>query len=134
MSMILNFIGRFLIALLFIGGAVQKVMDPTQATEMVTGLGLPAWLVWAAAGFNAVAAVALITGPGVRFWALALAVYCLCTSYFHWDLREDPWQLTIMVKNWAIAGGLLILASQGPGATLGTGRRAASSGFQPDKK
>jgi len=30
-------------------------------------------------------------------------------------LRADPWQVTIMVKNWAIAGGLLILAAAGPG-------------------
>ena len=44
-----------------------------------------------------------------------LAAYCLFTSYFHWQLRADPWQVTIMVKNWAVAGGLLILAAQGPG-------------------
>ena len=59
-------------------------------------------------------------GLGVDFdltvaWALVLALYCIGTSWFHWQLRADPWQVTIVVKNWAIAGGLLILAAQGPG-------------------
>jgi putative oxidoreductase len=33
------------------------------------------------------------------------------TSWFHL-LPDDPWQMSIFVKNRAIAGGLLVLASQ----------------------
>ena len=33
----------------------------------------------------------------------------MVTSVFHY-LPDDPWQVTIFVKNWAIAGGLLVLA------------------------
>jgi putative oxidoreductase len=65
----------------------------------------------------------LIFGPGVAVWAAVMAFYCLFTSYFHWQLRADPWQVTILVKNWAIAGGLLILAAQGPGRLVFFGRR-----------
>ncbi|MAM63576.1 DoxX family protein [Maritimibacter sp. UBA3975] len=134
MSDLLNLIGRLLIALLFFGGAIQKIGDPAPVVEMITGIGLPGWLIWPVAAFNLVASVALITGPGIRFWALALAGYCIFTSYFHFQLRADPWQVTIMVKNWAIAGGLLILAAQGPGETGLGRRRAAKTGFQPDQK
>jgi putative oxidoreductase len=134
MSDVLNLIGRFLIALLFFGGAIQKIGDPDPVLGMITGIGLPEWLIWPVTAFNLIAAVALVTGPGIRFWALALAGYCIFTSYFHYQLRADPWQVTIMVKNWAIAGGLLILAAQGPGQ-VGTGRkRAAKTGFRPDLK
>ncbi|OOY15740.1 DoxX family protein [Thioclava sp. DLFJ4-1] len=115
MSDALNLIGRILIALLFFGGAVQKVTDPQMVEEMIGWLGLPGWLVWPVALFNLIAALGLIFGPKVRAWALILAAYCIFTSWFHWQLRADPWQVTIFVKNWAIAGGLLILAAQGPG-------------------
>lgn len=115
MSDLLNLTGRLLIALLFLGGAVQKFMDPTAVQQMIARIGLPDWMVWPIAAFNLLAAICLVTGPKVRSWALVLAAYCLFTSWFHWQLRADPWQVTIMVKNWAIAGGLLILAAQGPG-------------------
>jgi putative oxidoreductase len=111
----LNLAGRVLIALLFLGGAVQKLGDPAPVRQMIAGLGLPGGLVWAVAAFNLLAAFGLVLGPGVRGWALVLAAYCLFTSYFHWQLRADPWQVTIMVKNWSTAGGLLILAAAGPG-------------------
>lgn len=111
----LNLAGRVLIALLFLGGAVQKVTDPAPVEAMIAGIGLPASLIWPVAAFDLVAAVLLVTGPRVRAVALVLAVYCLFTSLFHWQLRADPWQVTIVVKNWAIAGGLLVLAAAGPG-------------------
>lgn len=119
----LNLVGRVLIALLFVGGAVQKIGDPSQVIGMITGIGLPGWLVWPVAAFNLVAGLCLVLGPRVRVWALVLAGYCVFTSFFHWQLRADPWQVTIMVKNIAIAGGLLILAAQGPGRYYLFGRK-----------
>ena len=115
MSDILNLIGRILIAVLFLGGTLQKLADPAPVQEMIRVLGLPGWLVWPVALFNLLAALGLVVGPHVRVWAVVLAAYCLGTSWFHWQLRADPWQVSIVVKNWAIAGGLLILAAQGPG-------------------
>lgn len=125
-----NLAGRFLIALLFLGGAVQKVLDPAPVMEMIAGIGLPGWLVWPVAVFNLAGGLWLIFGPYVRTWALVLAGYCLFTSWFHWQLREDPWQVTIMVKNWAIAGGLLILAAHGPGRFALGGR---ARGAEPEE-
>ena len=111
----LNLVGRVLIALLFFGGAAQKFTDPAPVQAMIEGLGLPAAIIWPVAILNLIAAVLLVTGPRVRTVALVLAAYCIFTSWFHWELRVDPWQVTIVVKNWAIAGGLLILAASGPG-------------------
>ncbi len=115
MADISNLVGRLLIAFLFLAGAVQKTLDPAPVQAMIATIGLPAVLVWPIALFDLVAAICLMTGPRVRLWAVLLAFYCLFTSYFHWQLRADPWQVTIMVKNWSIAGGLFILAAQGPG-------------------
>ena len=123
MKDILNLVGRVLIALLFLGGAVQKFTAPVQVEAMIASIGLPVWLVWPVAVFNLVAGLGLIFGPGVTRWAVVLAAYCIFTSYFHWQLRADPWQVTIVVKNWAVAGGLLILAAQGPGRFVLGARR-----------
>lgn len=103
-------LGRWLIALLFIAGTAQKWTDPGAAESLLAGKGLPEILVWPALLFNALAAVSLIAGLWLRPVALALAFYCLFTSWFHF-IPEDGWQMSIFVKNWAIAGGLFILAS-----------------------
>ena len=110
----LSLAGRLLIAALFVAGAVQKAADPSAAAGLLTGLGLPGVLVWPALVFNAAAALALILGIAVRPVALALAAYCGVTSIFHL-IPSDPWQMSIFVKNWAIAGGCLVLAAHGPG-------------------
>ncbi len=107
-------VGRSLIAALFLGGAVQKGLDPDPAMSLLTDRGLPGVLVWPALAFNALAGLALLAGLAVRPVALALAGYCAVTSMFHL-IPDDPWQMSIFVKNWAIAGGCLVLAAHGPG-------------------
>jgi putative oxidoreductase len=102
--------GRFLIAMLFVAGALQKATDPGAAQSLLAGFGLTPILVWPALGFNLCAAILLIGKIAVRPTSLALAAYCALTSIFHF-IPADPWQMSIFVKNWAIAGGLLILAS-----------------------
>ncbi|KIN66454.1 DoxD-like family protein [Sulfitobacter noctilucae] len=107
----LNRVGRFLLAALFILGALQKIVDPAPVMEMLGSIGVPEQAVWLVALFNFAAGVALILGFALRPLTLTLALYCMATSYFHF-LPDDPWQMSIVVKNWAIAGGLLCLAGQ----------------------
>jgi putative oxidoreductase len=60
--------------------------------------------------FNGFAAIWLIWGLWLGPLSLALAAYCMITSIFHF-IPNDPWQMSIFVKNWAIAGGLFVLAA-----------------------
>lgn len=113
-SAALLLMARLLLALLFLGGALQKAVDPEQVIGLLVGRGLPGALVWPALAFNALAGAALMAGVAVRPVALSLAVYCGLTSVFHL-IPADPWQMTIFVKNWAIAGGCLALAVAGSG-------------------
>jgi putative oxidoreductase len=100
--------GRLLIAMLFVAGAVQKAVAPEAAGQLLTDRGLPEWLVWPALAFNAAGAFCLVSGLWLGPVALLLALYCMATSVCHF-IPEDPWQMSIFVKNWAISGGLLIL-------------------------
>ncbi len=114
MADLATLLGRVLIGLLFLGGAMQKWTAPGAVEGLLAGFGLPEWLIWPALAFNAMAAVALIAGVWVQPTALALAAYCAFTSIFHY-IPADPWQMSIFVKNWAIAGGCLVLAAHGGG-------------------
>lgn len=107
-------VGRLLIAALFLGGAAQKLGDPEPVKGLLAGAGWPVWLWIPAMLYNLGAGMALVTGVAVRPVAASLAGYCAVTSYFHF-LPDDPWQMTIFVKNWAIAGGCLVLAAHGAG-------------------
>lgn len=102
-------LARVLIGLLFLAGAIQKAVDPAPAAGLLTGFGLPGWLVWPALAYDALAAVALFANWRVTPVAVSLAVYCAATSFFHL-IPSDSWQMSIFVKNWAIAGGCLALA------------------------
>lgn len=110
----LALVGRILIAALFLGGFVQKFGDPAPAQALMEARGWPVWLHWPAALYNLSAGLALVLGVLTRPIAGSLALYCMVTSLFHFQ-PEDPWQMTIFVKNWAIAGGCLVLAAHGGG-------------------
>ena len=102
-------IGRMLLALLFFSGAMQKILNPAPAGDLLAGFGMPEFLVWPAMVFNLAAALCLIANRFIVPVARALAAYCILTSAFHF-IPADPWQISIFIKNWAIAGGLLVLA------------------------
>lgn len=102
--------GRILLASLFAAGAVQKTLEPGMAMGLLMGFGLPGWLVWPALALNVALAVGLMVPRWVRPAALVAAGYCALTSLFHLQ-PQDGWQMSIFVKNWAIAGGLLVLAA-----------------------
>jgi putative oxidoreductase len=106
----MDLFGRILLAFLFLAGAVQKALAPEVAKDLLVGVGLPGWLVWPALVANLVLAIGLVLPRMVWPAALAAAAYCAVTSLFHLQL-QDGWQMSIFVKNWAIAGGLLVVAA-----------------------
>ena len=106
----MDLVGRILLACLFLSGAIQKALAPEAAQGLLVGFGLPDWLVWPALAANLALAVGLLRQRTVWLAALAAAGYCAVTSLFHFQ-PQDGWQMSIFVKNWAIAGGLLALAA-----------------------
>ncbi len=105
---------RLLVAQLFLLGTAQKWLDPSAVEGLLAGRGLPEWLIWPALAFNLAGGAMLALGIWTRPVALLLAAYCGVTSIFHF-IPGDGWQMSIFVKNWAVAGGCLALAAAGSG-------------------
>jgi len=105
---------RLLIGQLFLLGAAQKWLNPGNVEGLLAAHGWPIWILWPAMAFSGAAGVLLVLGVGIRPLAVALGAYCATTSLFHF-IPDDPWQMTIFIKNWSIAGGCLALAAAGGG-------------------
>ena len=107
----LAFLGRLMIALLFIVSGVNKLVDPGSAQSLLSGVGLPAGLAVPTGLFEVVAGLALVLGFLTRLFAVLLAVFCLLTAFFFHTYFVDPVQAAMLLKNVAIAGGLLCLCA-----------------------
>ena len=109
MNYIAAFIGRILIALLFLYSGAMKLMNPAMTDQMITGAGLPGGLAIPVGIFEVVAALCLIFGFMTRLASFALIVFtALATLFFHRDFT-NPMGMTTVLQHLALIGGLLCL-------------------------
>lgn len=102
-------VGRILLAAIFLISGIGKMTDIAGTTAYMASAGLPSSLVWPAAIFEVIAALAIILGIFTRLFALLLALFCLMTALlFHNDFA-DPIQAANFWKDIALAGGFLVL-------------------------
>ena len=128
--------GRVLMAAIFILSGVGKLMAPAATIGYIQAMGLPL----ASAGL--VAAIVVELGGGLllalgyktRLVALLLAAFSVVTGLVFHSAVGDQNQMIHLMKNLAMAGGLLQIVAFGAGAysldakaLAGTsGRRAAA--------
>jgi putative oxidoreductase len=106
---------RILIGLLFLVAAVGKLSDPAGFAGYLASGGLPAVLAWPAILFEFVVGLGLIAGFQTRILALLAAGFCVVTAVLYHFQPADQMQMTMFLKNLAIAGGLVLLAAHGAG-------------------
>lgn len=116
---VLSLFGRILLSAIFIMGGFSKLQNPAgTAGYMKTSLyplPQPELLVWGVIGLELLGGLAILFGFLSRSAALALAVFTLVAAVlFHWK-PGDQVQHIMFMKNLAIAGGLMLLAANGPG-------------------
>jgi putative oxidoreductase len=120
---ILALVGRLLFALMFIPAGFSKITGFGGTVGYIASAGLPAPTL-AAIGAIVVeigCGIAIALGFKTRIAALVLAAFTvLATVVFHafWGVPAEQQfvQQLMFFKNFAIVGGLLVLAAQGPGA------------------
>lgn len=108
---------RILLAFIFIMAGLSKFGDIAGTTGYISSVGLPAGtlLAWGAAFFEVLAGAAILVGFQTRIAAYLLAAFCVVSGFlFHFDPANQMEMINFM-KNLAIAGGFLALATTGPG-------------------
>ena len=107
---------RILIGLLFIVAGVGKLGDVGGFTGYLTSGGLPAALAWPTILLEILGGLALVIGFQTRILAVLLAGFTLLAGLLYHFQPADQIQMTMFLKNLAIAGGLLMLFAHGAGA------------------
>jgi putative oxidoreductase len=116
--------GRILIALVFLISGVRKAMAVAGTAGYFAKLGfpMPEVMAWVAIVIEVGGAVLLIIGLRTRWvaWLLALfVVIATLTAHRFWELPDPAqynMQMVQFLKNLALIGGLLYVASFGAGS------------------
>lgn len=122
----ISIIGRVLLATIFVFSGIGKIMAPADTMAYIASSGLP----FAPLGFAIAVAVelggglALVFGFQTRIVAAILAAFSIVTALaFHNNLADQN-QLINLLKNFAMAGGLLQVVAFGAGAYSIDSRKA----------
>ena len=109
---------RLLIAPLFIVFGFEKITGYASSAGYMEAYGLPGFLLPVAILVELGGGLAILFGVFSRWAALALAGFAIVTALvFHtaWSGDGGQGQFINFMKNLALAGGLLLLAANGPG-------------------
>lgn len=124
-------LARVLLGLLFIVSGTGKIdgYDGTVELAAVAGVPLPQIAVALAAVAEIGLPILLLLGWKTRWAAIALILLVLATNgFFHrfWEMDGEGQILNkiMLFKNFAIIGGLLLLATVGPGRWALDARRS----------
>lgn len=126
-------VGRLLMSLIFILSGIGKLAAPAATIGYIASTGLPlATLGYAAAVIVELGGgLLLLAGYQTRIVATVLALFALVTAVIFHHALGDQNQMIHFMKNLAMAGGLLQVATFGAGAfsldgrSLKLGRQAA---------
>ncbi len=123
---VLLLIARLLLSVMFIVAGLQKFGSISGTAGYIASVGLPAstFLAWGAAAFEVIAGLAILTGFMTRYFAWALAAFCVFTGVLFHLQPADQMQMILFMKNLTIAGGFIVLSLIGAGGLSVDARRA----------
>ena len=111
---IVEVFGRILLSTLFLIEGVKKFFSQDETIMYMEYYGVPEVLFFPALIIEIVFPLLLIIGYKTRFFASVMALFTLTVAIiFHTNFNNDA-QLIIFLKDIAIAGGFLIVASNEP--------------------
>jgi len=120
-SMVL-FVSRILLATLFLVAGFNKLsgVDRTIAYLAKQGVPAPNVMVWAVIAAELGGGLLLVLGWKTRWVAWFMAAFTLAAAFighafWNFEAQQATLQMTQFLKNLAIVGGFLLLASAGPG-------------------
>lgn len=116
MDKIINLVARILLSHIFILAGINKIMGYAGTQGYMESVGVPGILLPVVIILEIGGGLAVLLGWQTRLAAYALAGFtAVAAIIFHSNLA-DQIQMIMFMKNWAITGGLLLLAVHGAGA------------------
>jgi putative oxidoreductase len=113
MNQSLQLVGRVLLALIFVLSGVGKLSNPSGTMHYMEAVGVPGLLLWPTIALELLGGLAIIVGFQTRLVAFALAAFCVISALLFHHNFGDQIQMIMFLKNLAMAGGFLLLASGG---------------------
>jgi len=112
---ILELIGRIFISLIFLVAGVGKILNYEGTVGYMESFGVPGYLLIPAIIIEILFPLLVIVGYKTKFSAIILALFAILLAViFHTDFSNQM-QLMSFLKNFAIAGGFLIIFARGAG-------------------
>lgn len=109
-------IGRVLITLIFFLSGINKIFAYTNTQGYMETMGISGELLPLVIIVEVLASLAVMIGWQTRLAAFALAGFSIFSALVFHSNFDDQIQFIMFMKNLAIAGGLLLLVANGPGA------------------
>lgn len=110
-----SLLARIFLSVIFIMSGAQKVTGYAATQGYMAKAGVPGELLPLVIALELGGGLAILVGMYSRLAGLALALFTIAAAVqFHADMA-DPVQSIMFMKNIAIAGGLFLLAANGPG-------------------
>lgn len=106
---------RVPMALIFILSGLSKMGAADVMRGYMEAMHVPGALLWPTILFEIGAGLLIFVGYRTRIVATLLAGFCLLTAAIFHNQFADQIQMIMFLKNLAMAGGFVLLASVGPG-------------------
>ena len=106
---------RILLGALFIVAGLGKLADVQGFAGYMASGGVPAFLAWPVILLEILGGLAVLVGFQTRITSLVLAAFTIVAGALYHFVPADQMQMTMFLKNFAIAGGFLALANIGAG-------------------
>ena len=111
---IVEVISRIFLSALFLFNGIAKIFDYEGTIEYMENFEVPGYLISPAIIIEILFPILLIIGYKTRLSAIVLASFTILLAViFHTDFSSQI-QLTQFLKNFAIAGGFIIIFVYGP--------------------
>jgi len=115
MNAYVSLLGRIGLSLIFVISGWGKIAGYAATQGYMESVGVPGALLPLVIALELGGGLAIVAGVFTRWFALGLAVFSIASALlFHFNLA-DQMQAIMFWKNFAIAGGFLLLAANGPG-------------------
>ncbi|WP_426342686.1 DoxX family protein [Pseudoduganella sp. S-14] len=126
---ILPLAGRIMMAAIFVLSGTGKIANPGATLGYIHAMGLPfpELALAGAIGIEVIGGLLLVAGLHTRPVALALAGFSVVTGLVFHSAIADQNQMIHLMKNLAMAGGLLQIAAFGAGSLSLDARRTTKA-------